>query len=106
MQIKELLKENETVVVKGRVYKNESLKECGDLIVTDRRILTQFGEAISISKISEVVQISTCCTSPYNNYVIYVLLDGDNREDLYFATNADWRAWKDTVFEALSKYTT
>ena len=104
MDIKSLVKENEKIVINGHCYEQGSLNVYGDIIVTDKRILTQYNKSIYIISFSEVSQIEYHYSDYSEKYVIFVRTTGDSSVEICFASNTEWREWSEKVFTAINKY--
>ncbi len=113
MKIKNMVKATETIVIDGHMYNHRAVDgkygDIGDIIITDRRIFLQYGDNITIIPLSKVTEIFY---SDYyvknNNFWEIGIIENSGRDisTLFFPNNAEWRAWSEKVFEALSKYVT
>lgn len=103
MEIKNLLQENEIKVIHGYIYIDYNCTTSGEIIITDKKVMTQSEDSICVIKLSEVVCIRYGTTDKNCTIVIKSCTDDIH---IYFPKNAEWRAWSEKVFTALNKYIT
>ena len=103
MKINDLVRSDETKIISGRVYSYSDLKNIGDIIFTNKRLLLQFGDDIRIYDYTRFDYICLSIKADYER--IAFGFNGSDAESIYFAANAEWKAWSEEVFRVLSNNT-
>ena len=104
MNIQDLVLSGEKILAMGRAFSNSDFKESGDIIVTDLRVLTQFGEDIKITKNESIsqIQIQYLTFGSKSRRISIQCYDNNFADSVYFPDTEEWRRIAEGVFVAIN----